>query len=153
MEFIKKSFKRELLACFLIVALLPMILCCAFLIQMFKAKLASDYQKQDMEQAATIDRRMTELFRDFGEVTERIGDDAAIQASMAGKGSRNAVYSSLYEVTAGIRETAQFDLYSREGICQYSTGTGMVHTQMPVYWGIIKVAAAHPEGEGISGRV
>lgn len=145
MEFIKKSFKRELLACFLIVALLPMILCCAFLIQMFKAKLASDYQKQDMEQAATIDRRMTELFRDFGEVTERIGDDAAIQASMAGKGSRNAVYSSLYEVTAGIRETAQFDLYSREGICQYSTGTGMVHTQMPVYWGIIKVAAAHPE--------
>lgn len=145
MEFIKKSFKRELLACFLIVALLPMILCCAFLIQMFKAKLASDYQKQDMEQAATIDRRMTELFRDFGEVTERIGDDAAIQASMAGNGSRNAVYSSLYEVTAGIRETAQFDLYSREGICQYSTGTGMVHTQMPVYWGIIKVAAAHPE--------
>lgn len=145
MEFIKKSFKRELLASFLIVALLPMILCCAFLIQMFKAKLASDYQKQDMEQAATIDRRMTELFRDFGEVTEMIGNDAAIQASMAGNGSRNVVYSRLYEVTAGIRETAQFDLYSREGICQYSTGTGMVHTQMPVYWGIIKVAAAHSE--------
>lgn len=145
MEFIKKSFKRELLASFLIVALLPLVLCCAFLIQLFKAKLASDYQKQDMEQAATIDQRMTELFGDFENVAEQIGSDVAIQESMAGNGSRNAVYSRLYEATAGIREMAQFDLYSREGICQYSTGTGTVHTQMPVYWGIMKVAAAHPD--------
>lgn len=145
MEFIKKSFKRELLASFLIVALLPLVLCCAFLIQLFKAKLASDYQKQDMEQAATIDERMTELFGDFEKVAEKIGSDAAIRESMAGSGSRNAVYSRLYEATVGIREVAQFDLYSRDGICQYSTGTGTVHTQMPVYWGIMKVAAAHPD--------
>lgn len=145
MDFIKKSFKRELLAGFLIVALLPLVLCCAFLIQLFKAKLASDYQKQDMEQAATIDERLTALFRDFGKVTESVGDDGEIREAMAGNGSRNAVYSRLYEATSGLRKLAQFDLYSSEGICQYSTGTGTVHTQMPVYWGIMKVAAAHPD--------
>lgn len=145
MEFIKKSFKRELLAGFLIVALLPLVLCCAFLIQMFKAKLASDYQKQDMEQAATIEERLTTLFQEFDRVTESVGKDGAIQDSMMGNGSRNAVYSRLYEATAGLREAAQFDIYSGEGICQYSTGTGTVHTKLPVYWGIMKVAAAHPE--------
>ena len=41
-KFIKKSFKRELLFSFLVVALVPFVLCSAFLIQMFKIKLASD---------------------------------------------------------------------------------------------------------------
>lgn len=145
MDFIKKSFKRELLAGFLIVALLPLVLCCAFLIQMFQAKLASDYQKQNMEQAATIDERLTALFWDFDRVAEAVGDDNAVQDSLKGEGSRNAVYSMLYETTSELRELAQFDIYSGEGICQYSTGTGTVHTKMPIYWGIMKVASTHPE--------
>lgn len=145
MDFIKKSFKRELLAGFLIVALLPLVLCCAFLIQMFQAKLASDYQKQNMEQAATIDERLTALFWDFDRVAEAVGYDNAVQDSLKGKGSRNAVYSTLYETTSELRELAQFDIYSGEGICQYSTGTGTVHTKMPIYWGIMKVASTHPE--------
>lgn len=145
MDFIKKSFKRELLAGFLIVALLPLVLCCAFLIQMFQAKLASDYQKQNMEQAATIDERLTALFWDFDRVAEAVGDDNAVRDSLKGEGSRNAVYSMLYETTSELRELAQFDIYSGEGICQYSTGTGTVHTKMPIYWGIMKVASTHPE--------
>lgn len=45
-KFIKKSFKRELLFSFLVVALVPFVLSSAFLIQMFKIKLASDYRKK-----------------------------------------------------------------------------------------------------------
>ena len=46
-NFIKKSFKRELLVSFVAVALLPLVLSCIFLIQMFKVKLERDYQKKD----------------------------------------------------------------------------------------------------------
>ena len=53
-NFIKKSFKRELLVSFVAVALLPLVLSCIFLIQMFKVKLERDYQKKDMEQAAVL---------------------------------------------------------------------------------------------------
>ena len=60
-NFIRKSFKRELLVSFVAVALLPLVLSCIFLIQMFKVKLERDYQKKDMEQAAVMEEKLTTL--------------------------------------------------------------------------------------------
>ena len=37
-NFIQRSFRRELLVSFLAVSVLPLIVCCVFLIQMFKVK-------------------------------------------------------------------------------------------------------------------
>lgn len=144
---IKESFKRELLLNFLVVALLPLVLSSAFLIQMFKIKLASDYRKKDMEQAVTIEHRLTGLFQDFDNVTGKLSQDEKIATDMSSPGgwNRNAVYSILYDETSDLRNQAQFDIYSNDGVCQYSTGTGMFHTQLPAYWGILKVAAAHPD--------
>lgn len=144
-KFIRKSFKRELLFSFLVVALLPLVLSSAFLIQMFKIKLASDYRKKDMEQAATIENMLTGVFQGFDDVTEKLSRDEKILTDMANPGgwNRNIVYSTLYEETAGLRDHAQFDIYSADGVCQYSTGSGMFHTQLPPYWGILKVASVH----------
>lgn len=146
-EFIKKSFKRELLACFMVVALVPLVISNTFLIQMFKAKLARDYQKQDMEQAQQIDTKLTELFDGFQTVASHLVEDDTIQTALQGEtsGTRSQVYSRLYAETGGLREYAQVDLYSGDGVCQYSTGTGMLHTVLLPYWGILKVSAAHPE--------
>ena len=44
-EKIKISFKRELLAGFLTVAVLPLVVSCLFLIQMFQVKADRDYSK------------------------------------------------------------------------------------------------------------
>lgn len=147
MEFIKKSFKRELLASFLAVALLPLIISSAFLVQLFKIKLANDNQKKDMEQAQQIDGKLTALFDDFHVVAENLAADEEIRIALGQEGgkSRSEVYSQLYGETIGLRERAQVELYSEDGVCQYSTGTGMFHTVLPPYWGILKVSAAHPD--------
>lgn len=146
-EFIKKSFKRELLACFMLVALVPLVISNTFLIQMFKVKLASDYQKKDMEQAHQIDTKLTELFDGFEVVADCLAEDETIQAALkeAGAGIRSQVYSRLYEAAGELRESAQVELYSVDGVCQYSTGRGMFHTVLLPYWGILKVSAAHPD--------
>lgn len=146
-DFIRKSFKRELLVSFVAASLLPLVLSCIFLIQMFKVKLERDYQKKDMEQAAAVEEKLTTLFYTLDGVTLRLSKEPEIAASIedAGNLGRSAVYAKLYEETADLREMAQFDLYSGEGVCLYSTGAGMFHAQLPVYWGILKVVAAHPD--------
>lgn len=146
-EFIKKSFKRELLACFMLVALVPLVISNTFLIQMFKVKLASDYQKKDIEQAHQIDAKLTELFDGFAVVADHLVEDKTIRAVLQEEsaGTRSQVYSRLYEVAGELRERAQVELYSADGVCQYSTGRGMFHTVLLPYWGILKVSAAHPD--------
>ncbi len=45
-NFIQRSFRRELLVSFLAVSVLPLIVCCVFLIQMFKVKVGRDFEKK-----------------------------------------------------------------------------------------------------------
>lgn len=145
-KYIQKSFRRELLFCFAVVAVLPLILTAGFLIQLFQVKLAKDYRKQDLEQAASIEAAIELQFLQFEEIAEQIcGDDAVIEALLEkSQSGTNRIYSRLYEATEGMRNTAQFDVYTGDGICECSTGTGVTDTDLPEYWGILRVAAAHP---------
>ncbi len=145
-DYIRKSFKRKLLACFLVVALLPLILSGAFLVQMFKVKLARDYQKLVLEQAQQIDSRLTSLFESFDHVTQSLSTDPQVSQALdpTGKIIRSEVYTRLYEEAADLRQCGHVELYSADGICQYSTGAGMYHAILPTYWGILKLASTHP---------
>lgn len=145
-NYIKQSFKRELLMCFLVVALVPLILSGMFLIRMFEMKLEQDNQRKDMVQATQIEKKLEELFAEFDRTALALAADVEIQENLklAGENPRNQVYSHLYEETVQLREKGQVDLYTFEGICQYSTGMGMVRTTLPTYWGILKIATAHP---------
>ena len=146
-EFIKKSFKRELLACFLVVAVLPLVGCCVFMIQLFQMKVARDCQRKDMEQAAEIETQLTELFEEIDAAVLGLAKESEIRETLEGEafGGRSQVYSRLYGITKELRDKAQFDLYSGDGVCLYSTGTGVLQRTLPLYWGILKVAAAHTD--------
>ena len=64
-KWIKKSFHRQLLVCFGVVALLPLLLFGVFLIQTMETKINSDYEKKVTEQAEQIDASILELFQEF----------------------------------------------------------------------------------------
>lgn len=54
-KWIKKSFHRQLLFCFAVVALFPLLLFGVSLIQTMETKINSDYEKRVTEQAEQID--------------------------------------------------------------------------------------------------
>lgn len=145
-KYIQKSFRRELLLGFIVVAILPLILTAGFLIQLFQVKLAKDYRKQDLEQAGSIKAAIELQFLQFEEIAEQICTDGVIIGSLPQKSQAgtNEIYSRLYEATGGMRDAAQFDVYTGDGVCECSTGTGVTDTKLPEYWGILRVAAAHP---------
>lgn len=144
---IRKSFRRELLLCFVAVALLPLILTSCFLIQLFQVKLAADYKKQGLEQAENIENILHTQFTHFEGVAEQICTDDVVVLSMQNQtqSEENEIYSRLYAATTGIRDRAQFDIYTREGECKCTTGIATADTEIPDYWGILRVAEAHPE--------
>lgn len=145
-KYIQRSFRRELLLCFTVVAILPLILTAGFLIQLFQVKLAKDYRKQDLEQAESIREAIETQFQEFEETAEQICTDDRVIAALTEKSQSgtNEIYSRLYQATEGMRDVAQFDVYTGNGVCQCSTGTGVTDRGLPEYWGILRVAAAHP---------
>lgn len=61
-KWIKKSFHRQLLVCFAVVALLPLLFFGVSLIQTMETKINSDYEKNVTEQAQQIDTGVLEVF-------------------------------------------------------------------------------------------
>ena len=57
-----------------------------------------------------------------------------------GQRDSTTVYSELYSATEGSRLSAQFDLYDRDGVWMYSTGSGPVEPVMPTQWGVLYAA-------------
>ena len=139
-KWIKKSFHRQLLVCFGVVALLPLLLFGVFLIQTMETKINSDYEKKVTEQAEQIDAGILELFQEFEMVVENINANTRIveQIGEDDTWSKSKIYLQFYREVADYREYAQFDLYDKNGKCIYTTAQGSAKTDLPVYWGILK---------------
>ena len=123
-NFIQRSFRRELLVSFLAVSVLPLIVCCVFLIQMFKVKVGRDFEQKDMELAGAVEQQLMTLFDAYHEAAEELCTDPLVAEALKKEsfGKKNEVYRSLYGATAACREMAGFHLYNAGGSCLYSTG-------------------------------
>ena len=145
-NFIQRSFRRELLVSFLAVSVLPLIVCCVFLIQMFKVKVGRDFEKKDMELAGAVEQQLMMLFDAYHDAAEELCTDPLVAEALKKEsfGKKNEVYRSLYGATAACREMAGFHLYNAGGSCLYSTGNRTYGQTLPVYWGILREAHAHP---------
>ena len=145
-KFIQSSFRRELLVGFLTASVLPLIVCCLFLIQMFKMKVERDFEKKDMELAGAVEQQLMTLFDGYGAAAEELCGDPVVADALRNEtvGRKNEVYRHLFGATTSYRETAGFNLYAPDGGCLYSTGNRTYGQALPVYWGILREAHAHP---------
>ena len=97
-KWIKKSFHRQLLVCFGVVALLPLLLFGVSLIQTMETKINSDYEKKVTEQAEQIDAGILELFQEFETVVENINANTRIvdQIGEDDTWSKSKIYLQFY---------------------------------------------------------
>lgn len=146
-KWIQRSFRRELFSCFLLVAVLPLVVGCFFFIHMFQKKMDSDLRQKDKELSEAVEARLSEVFDGFRETADILSQDETMGIVLRDGmgGSRNEGYRRLYEVTEELRDLAKFEIYTAEGLCLYSTGTGIYKRTLPAYWGILRASLAHPE--------
>ena len=71
----KRTFKQELLICFLAVSVLPLAVCSLFLIQLFQMKISRDYQVMDMEQAQEVNGRLERVFGEFETLAQNFSEN------------------------------------------------------------------------------
>ena len=144
---VKRTFKQELLTSMIAVSVLPLAVCSLFLIQLFQLKISKDYQVRDMELAEEVNSRMEQLFSEFSVLADEICEDDDIAEALRNSDFTNSdeIYRTLYRKTKELRDDAWFELYSMDGTCQYSTGTGTYQKKLEPYWGILRKASEEAE--------
>lgn len=144
-EFLRRSFRNRLTFSFLVVSLIPLLICSGSLLQISRLRMnsrtESDAQIQAQTMALALDRMDEGLLKAAAALQ---GDPLVARALAGGNASDTKVYDTLFTATAGTREWASFELYDGEGQRRYTT-RGYFHPgSLPTNWGLLHTAGQTP---------
>lgn len=144
---IRKSFKRELFLGLFLVALIPGIVISVLLVEVFKSRLASDYETEATSQVQAVTETLENYFGEIDTTQQKIIKNKKIVSGIKETDSweKNKAYTQLYDTTENARNYARYNVYDAEGNCVFTTSSTGFSESMPTYWGILKVSLAHPE--------
>ena len=142
------SFRKRLFAGFLIVSLVPLLICSAMLLQIFRLRMTSSADTQS-EQA--LDESILALDRLDGGIRGAVqalrGDRVVSQALFDERAEDTLVNGKLFRASGEAKNFARLDLYDISGLWRYSTQTAPASLHLPTSWGILYEAAQAAENE------
>lgn len=148
MNFLKHSFKRRIFFIILSVTLVLVVCGGILTIQGFQARIKADHQKEDLNREVVIGQRIEDLLSLSDSVLDKICESDVLKNALL-PGPKNAldIYSTLYEVTADIRDFAVVDLYLG-GTSKFSTRRGVASGSIPAEYGVL-LKADKAEGKTV----
>lgn len=143
----KKSFRTKLFVSFLTVSLFTLLVTGVLLINAVREKMEYDYVRDSMRQLKDCAVKLEGYLLETEGIIDAVLEDARIADSLNEKDSWiiKKAYNRLYALTEGKRNGVVFRVYDETGRCVLSTAEADPMEDSPVYWGIIKVASAHPD--------
>ena len=135
------SFRTRLFVGFLLASLLPLLLCSAMLLQIFRLRMDAQSEAESREQLDHVVSVLDSLYDGFRQTSMALKSSPYVAPALAqGQLDSSMVYSELYSATEGSRSNAQFDLYDKNGNWVYSTKSLPIYSQLPIHWGILYAA-------------
>ena len=136
------SFRQRLNAAFLAVSLVPVLLCSALLLQIFRFRMTADRQQNAEQQLDGACHALSAVQEGLQEAAQTLERSQTVMGALSGGWVDSAsVYSAFYDATEEIRRFAQFALYDAEGTLRYSTQALPGARKLSVSWGVLQEAA------------
>lgn len=136
-----RSFRTRLFVGFLLASLLPLLLCSAMMLQIFRIQMDAQADEESSAQLSHVTHALDGLYSGFRQTALALKASPYVAPALAqGQTDSSMIYSELYSATEGSRSSAQFDLYDQEGIWRYSTHSQPIAPKLPTQWGILYAA-------------
>lgn len=134
------SFRRKLTWAFLIVGVIPLLVCLVLLLNIFRLSLARSDQSSAESQLSALESSFSTLLTSCTDVLEDLSRQALVADAMAQEGRSTLVYNALYSTAAPYLKEADFSLYDARGELLYTTGRGEEENALPLSWGLLWAA-------------
>ncbi len=144
----RRSFRGRLTAAFLLVSLVPMLVCSALLLQIFRLRMTGSAEAEMEEYLSNVSQALDAARKGFLGAAEALEAEPLVtRALAAGSDEDTLVYGKLFDATEGLRVYARFDLYDWEGNWRYSTQNAPEEEALSTGWGLLHAAR---EGEELT---
>ncbi len=144
----RHSFRNRLTGAFLLVSLIPMLICSTLLLQIFRLRMTNSAETEMEQYLGNVSQALDAARKGFLDAAEALeGEPLVTRALAEGSGEDTAVYGKLFDATEGLRTYARFDLYDSAGRWRYSTQSAPEEEKLSTSWGVLHAAR---EGEGLT---
>lgn len=135
------SFRQRLNAAFLAVSLVPLLLCSALLLQIFRFRMTADQEENAQQQLDGACHAIAAMQEGFVAAQETLQQSGVVLRALSGEEEDSErVYSVLFDATGPVQRFARFDLYDKAGTVRYSTQTMPRVQALSVSWGVLQEA-------------
>ncbi|MGN0985595.1 MAG: histidine kinase [Candidatus Enterenecus sp.] len=140
---VRHSFRTRLSAAFLLVSLVPLLICSTMLLQIFRLRLNSAAREEAQEYLDIAAQALDGAYEGFVQAAAQLQADPLVAGALSGQGGEaTQVYSRLFSATQPVRAYACFDLYDSGGTLRYSTRSGSpASPRLSTSWGVLHAAA------------
>lgn len=142
-----RSFRRQLFGGFLLVSLIPLLICSAMLLQIFRLRMTGDAETQAAQALETSLLALDSLDEGVRGAAATLQQNFSVSRALFDDQADDTVVNNLLFHAAGdARSYARFDLYDISGRWRYSTQTAPDDRFLPTDWGILHEAAQAKNG-------
>lgn len=129
------SFRARLFGAFLLASLVPLLICSAMLLQVFRLRMTDAAEAEARAHLDSALHALDEAYGGFVRAADALRGDPLVLSALADRGGADTqVYARLFEATASARDCARFDLYDAQGNWRYSTRNAPA-APLPTDWG------------------
>lgn len=139
---LKRSFQGRLFVGFLLVGLIPFLVCSISLVQVFRLRLSDNSRQRDEEMLSCVLDSMDSVMDAFDQAVRNVQSSRVIRRALAGEVMDAArVYGALYTSVDAAQGFARFDLCDKDGVRRYSTFEQTeADEKLNVHWGALYAA-------------
>lgn len=143
----QSSYRRRLLLDFLLVGILPLVVCLSLIFVVFRSTILRSAETSARSQLAGMTACLGETVETCDTVLARLGQDPLVVGALRESAARDTqVYSALYAAAAPLERGADISLYDADGHILYTTGGGRAGEDLASNWGLLALAR---EREGL----
>lgn len=141
------SFRYRLFLAILAASLIPLLICSALLLQVFRIRMTASSRSEAEDSLGAVQEVLDGLYRDFSLAAAAVGaDDVITEAARRSEADDSEVYGRFLELTTQLQANACVELYDSGGHWLYSTRS-LRGSDMAVNWGALY--AARRGGESV----
>lgn len=138
---LRASFRRKLTAAFLVVGVVPLLVCVVLMLNVFQLFLARSTEDTAATQLTSITEDMGTLFTSCEDVMRQLGCHERILQALDGTyQNTQTVYSALYAAASPKLREADFSLHDAQGRLLFTTATAAGRTDLSPRWGLLAAA-------------
>ena len=144
-DFFRSSFRNRIFSMMLVAVMLIVVFSNVILLNIYIENSNKRIEQQNEQRIDRMQQAVEEVFQSFESIADEMEKSMLTKIVLRAEKNSRILYQRLFECTQKWNDVAQFHIFTKDGICAYTTNSQKFNQTMDLSWGPLYLAAQSNE--------